>query len=425
MFTLYNQFIGMGRWGRLGGFLCDRGEEFGVVVFERVVFLRRAALALSLLLLTGCASAGESAEPTPVVVPTVAAPTNAPESATATNPAAPGSAQPEKTGPSPAAARQLAAESKWQESAQVWEAVAKQAPSADVWNEAAYAWLQAGDVQRAMEAGNRALQINSSHPFALYNAGTAHLKLGDSCIAALRFNYSSMLQPDRWEPALALAEALAMAGNGTAATEPLQRAILLGAPSDAVAPIQSLVASVDLPLTPAELEQKGKLAAQVDDLRFYWIDPGRPCKPGGSPIEYWVVKAGEAHRLWSVVQTIKEAQLLTILPNDDPIYVLWAGVSPVYVARANQYYLLRFRAGAPELVRFERAADRFPQALMTNSWALHSSQPPRINASDEVLTSHGNPASGKTTINLTWQIDWAKGLGALSQLAEDQQDPNK
>lgn len=371
--------------------------------------MRRSAiaLALSLLLLAGCASVEKSPDPAPVVVP--------PEKAPPT---------PDAQGrPSEAEAKALAQAGKWAESARVWEALATASPTAENWNEAAFAWLQADDAAKALAAGRQALALNKEHPYALYNMGLAELAASNPCGAVVSLDAAFRLQPDRWEPALALAKALALAGNKSAAPLRLARAIELGAPAAEVEPVQNWVAIAAAPPSVDELTRLGEPAGVAAGTAIYhWVNPGHPCKVGAAN-EYWAVTNGQAVLLSAALSQIDQMALLTTLPDGDQIFALRGGPAPNYVSAALSFYVVRLGAEQATLIQYDGDWQRFHQALSSRTTLYGTNFP--VLSGTELKMSHRNPASGKSTINLTWQVDWATNVATLIKLDEDLRDPNK
>lgn len=173
-------------------------------------------------------------------------------------------------------------------------------------------------------------------------------------------------------------------------------------------------------------EELAKLAERVAEAEgitlYHWKQSGRPCQ-SSSAGDYWLVAEGEALALPEMVEQVDQLQVLASLQEGEPILLLRGGPSPVYVASATAYYVVRLRAEGAELLRFEWRVDQYPQAMAAPQ-ALYSSGAPLLDGT-ELRTSHRNPASGQTTINLTWLIDWERGVGTLDKLEEDRRDPNK
>ncbi|MFZ5824794.1 MAG: tetratricopeptide repeat protein [Bacillota bacterium] len=191
-----------------------------------------AGLVAALFLLTACARPSETPAPPPAAEETPAA------QPPAQKPPEPQPPATDHREAALAAMRQAA----WPEAIAHWERLIAQSPAADNWNDLAYTYLLAGRWQEAIDAANRALALEPEHGPAFYNRGIARLQLKNYASAVNDLRESSLLQPDRFEPHLALAEAYVAQGRYALARHAITEASRLEAGREAIAVEETRIA---------------------------------------------------------------------------------------------------------------------------------------------------------------------------------------
>lgn len=302
---------------------------------------------LPLLTIALLVSACATATPThPVQVPSIqpAPASNQPPSTT--NQPAVGAPEPSTLAELEAEARRLTEAEDWAAAAQAWEAVAKQRPTLDAWYEASLAHLAAKQYGPALTAAVKAKTFNERHPGAIYVAGAAHLGLGDACTAEDWLTSAQRLQPERWEPALALGETYLRLEREEEAAPHIERAAALGAPAAQVATAQAELIRLRTPPTMESLSADGRLLLQDGATYLYRLNGPSDCR-GGSGSD-WLVQNGRVSPLLPDRAAAYEADLVT-LSNGQHAYLLWG---PGMTAAASAYFLVVIEEGEQRLFTF-------------------------------------------------------------------------
>lgn len=294
------------------------------------------------------------------------------------------------------------------------------APTADTWNLLSYAHLLRGEWQAAADAGEEALKLDDSHPYALYNTGMAKVELKQYGAAISYLRADTEEQPDRAEPCLGLARAYQETGRHALAADAVAAALKL-APGDANA--KQRQAAVDA-LISHTLPADAATPLLQDGPYAIYLLPGKP--------SYIYLKGPDGITglpVGDLPKTDLTAVVRVDLPGGAVGYFLRGEPFGAYVSGSLQWRLfVRQPDGQFRQVLFLNPTGRlvngetFP-GQPVDDW-LRAGGVPRVEG-DRFTATYGDDASGKSTVKATWQFLPQEAKAVLADKVRENVDPNK
>jgi Tfp pilus assembly protein PilF len=289
--------------------------------------------------------------------------------------------------------------------------------NAGIWNLLSYGHMLDKQWQAAADAGRRALELDKSHPYALYNTGMAEVELKEYPAAINHLQRAAKAQPDRAEPLLGLARAYVETGRLALATEAVAAARKLA--PDAVGAAELALAGMVQRTAPADLA-----AAKVrleDGAYTISVYPGAGEAPTvvyltgpegvvGLPVGGFT--PADWARFWRV--DLPGGAVGYFIPGGEMVGAYVSGSSPyrLFVRTPDGRFQQVVFFGSDEMM-VPRDAD-----------FLRSAGVPKVQG-DKLIATYGDDASGKTTIKVTWQFKLDEMKATFVERVQLNQDSRK
>lgn len=265
----------------------------------------------------------------------------------------------------------------------LWREAVAQSPTADNWNDLSYTYLLLGRWKDAVGAAEEALKLQPKHPGALYNAGVARLELHQPAWALGTLEESAVLQPDRYEPYLAMARAHAMLGNYALARYHLTQAERLKAKPAEVEPVRAQVAR----LAESGVAAPAKCTVMHDAYPLVLCFVG---KDRSSITDLYAGKLGGKLTRISLGKITVTGRIVQVaLPGGMTGFLVEGDETGAYVSGSREWRLFAVSATEVHQVVFTGNRDHF---LATFSDYIRSIRQPEVKG-DELTASYGNDAS--------------------------------